>query len=178
MPPISDATAAAMLPFILGGAFAALAMLWAQILDNGTKVQRRRFAEAALAELAVRPALFRVGRSSAPRSATPTVFLPKFLPEPLEPAPDSPIGGEVEGADDDTVPLPSKPAPAPAGAHRWPTPVLLPQPRPTAEAVLFQETGAYPVLNEDSVRSDITVGFRRLTDAYLAELEAAGIGAR
>lgn len=39
---------------------------------------------------------FATGRSSG---ATPTTSLPKFLPEPVEPGPDSPLGGEVKGTD-------------------------------------------------------------------------------
>lgn len=153
-------TATALLPFLIAATVALCASICAQIADNGDRVHRKRYSRDAITALDGRRLAVRYepGRSA---QATPTAFLPRFLPDAPHPSPDSAIGREPE------------PLPEPK-VRAWPAPVLESRPEPTpVEAWLFEATGTYPVLDESTVRSDVTMLFRPLTDEYLAELDAS-----
>jgi hypothetical protein len=153
----------AALPWIIAVAVMFLAIIWALIVDDGRRVDRRRYANDAMRGLDW--TRYTPGRSTA---ATDTAIVPtypaRFLPAPPKPGPDSPLSGDF--GNDDTEPLPveqSEPA-----ARVWPVPELLPQPTPEpVEAVLYEETGLYPTIDPEVFHSGMTGWLPRYED-YMA----------
>jgi RNA polymerase sigma-70 factor, ECF subfamily len=158
----------AALPWMLAILVMYMAITWALIVDDGKRTHRRRHAEQAMRELGW--TRYAQGRSTEATQTTvidpvemPTAFLPRFLPDPPPVDPDSPVGGEVEGAEPEPE---DEPMPA---ARAWPVPELLPQPDPgPVAAVLFEATGPYPVLGESVLHSGMTGVIPRIADEIWA----------